>query len=83
MANLLEVGSEICWLSPLVVTQVNKGLTVCTDKLFDFVMNSATSGEGPEVYAELLTKNMSPYVTTQVINQSFHVLNPLIPKHVI
>ena len=34
--------------------------------IFCFVVNSATSGEGPEVYAEMLTKNMTPYVTTQV-----------------
>ena len=34
--------------------------------IFCFVVNSVTSGEGPEVYAEMLTKNMTPYVTTQV-----------------
>ncbi|KAK2565112.1 Gamma-tubulin complex component 2 [Acropora cervicornis] len=26
----------------------------------------ASSGNGPEVYAEILTKNLTPYVTTQV-----------------
>lgn len=25
-----------------------------------------TGGDGPEVYTEILTKNMTPYVTTQV-----------------
>ena len=25
-----------------------------------------TGGDGPEVYTEVLTKNMTPYVTTQV-----------------
>lgn len=26
----------------------------------------ASTGDGPEVYAEMLTKNLTPYVTTQV-----------------
>ena len=34
-------------------------------KLFDI-----TEGDGPEVYAEILTKDLTPYVTTQVSSHS-------------
>ena len=39
-----------------------------------FASHRASSGDGPEVYAELLTKNLTPYVTTQVKRQH----NPLL-----
>lgn len=29
-------------------------------------VSRASTGDGPEVYAEILTKNLTPYVTTQV-----------------
>lgn len=44
----------------LIYTCTNVG----SDKFF--LTHSASSGDGPEVYAEMLTKNLTPYVTTQV-----------------
>jgi len=38
-------------------------------KVINFASHSASSGDGPEVYAEMLTKNLTPYVTTQVCCQ--------------
>ena len=34
--------------------------------VFFFFFFRASTGDGPEVYAEILTKNLTPYVTTQV-----------------
>ena len=42
------------------------GQVVLNIEVINFVSHSASSGDGPEVYAEMLTKNLTPYVTTQV-----------------
>lgn len=48
-----------------------------TEKVIHFASNRASSGDGPEVYAEMLTKNLTPYVTTQVrcLDISGHLFN--------
>lgn len=60
--NLIHTGTLVT--QAIVAQRWNQGaLKIQNNK---FASHSASTGDGPEVYAEMLTKNLTPYVTTQV-----------------